>query len=486
MISIVISCAMVAAVMHLHTTSIWYDEALTLLTVSGHAKTDFAAGVDPFQPTANLAKITVDLYQQDVHPPLYFWTLALWRVAFGESLEGARTLSALFIAGVLLLLYRLARELGARQPWIPPAVFAVSGVGLQYAYNARPYAMAVFLIVSTFLLAQRQSRWTGICGAAAIATHYFAALCIVPLLAVYFWNEWKHHRQWVCVTVCSFATGVAPLLLLLRVHLTARPQQYPGFGPVHKEIYALLKGAMESSLPNSWLPGWGFALLTAAGITCAGIWWGWTRRKSTAPVAYLGFLLGFSLLAAATNKSIVKMPADYYLGLGAPVLAMLVGFGLQTLPRVSALLFLLIAAGVVTASPIVNSTNYRAIAGRINAECADCTVVVGNGYAGAVPACILYETKRRRVVVMNPGETPEAVLARAGTDEPLLLVKTNEPPTVAAEDQFVASYSAIWKDGYFEIYPHGAAKGPESNSAGAILDLSPTASDFAPRSTDHR
>src|SRR3974390_3456242 len=121
MISIVISCAMVAAVMHLHTTSIWYDEALTLLTVSGHAKTDFAAGVDPFQPTANLAKITVDLYQQDVHPPLYFWTLALWRVAFGESLEGARTLSALFIAGVLLLLYRLAREFGAREAGIPPA-----------------------------------------------------------------------------------------------------------------------------------------------------------------------------------------------------------------------------------------------------------------------------------------------------------------------------------------------------------------------------
>lgn len=478
-ISFIVSCAMVAAVNHLFTTSIWYDEALTLLTVSGHAQTDFTTGVDPFRPTANLAKIALELYQQDVHPPLYFWTLALWRMAFGESLEAARALSALFIAGTLLLLYRLAREQGMRQPWIPPAVFAVSGVGLQYAYNARPYAMAAFLIISTFLLAHRRSRWTGICGAAAIATHYFAALCIAPILAVHCWNEWKRNRQWVWATVGSFVIGVAPLLPLLRVHLTARPHQFPGFGPVRNEAYALLKGAMATSLPNSWLPGWGFALLTAAGIIFAGIWWCWRQRRNAATFVYLGFLLGFFLLALATNKSIAKMPDDYYLGIAAPVLALLAGFGLQAFPRVTPLLALLIVAGMATANPIINSTNYRAIAGRINAQCNDCTVVVGNGYAGAVPACMLYETKRRNVLVLSAGETPIEVLARAGTDEPLLFVKTNEPPTVAAEDRFVASYPAIWKDGYFEIYPHGAPKqGPESNSAG-IGGVSPATSDSA-------
>src|SRR5262249_51184094 len=119
---------------------------------------------------------------------------------------------------------------------------------------------------------------------------------------------------------------------------------------------------------------------------------------------------------------------------------------------------------LLTASPIVTSTNYRAIAARIRARCSDCTVIVGNGYAGAVPACVLYETKQMKMVVMNAGDTGDDVLARSGSAEPLLFVKTNEPPTVAAEDQFVLSHFAIWKDGYFEIYPDGVMK-TESETA---------------------
>ena len=65
----------VAAWVHLRNSSIWYDEAVTLLTTSGHAELEGSRGLSQFMPSANLGKILIDLYHRDVHPPLYFWTL---------------------------------------------------------------------------------------------------------------------------------------------------------------------------------------------------------------------------------------------------------------------------------------------------------------------------------------------------------------------------------------------------------------------------
>src|SRR6516225_6097207 len=133
--------AAVAAWVHLRSSSIWYDEAVTLLTTSGQAKLEWSRGLSQFTPSANLGKILIDLYHRDVHPPLYFWTLALWRVLLGESLEVTRALSALFTVATLALIYRYARSAKVRLAWLAILVYAVSSVGVRYAYNARPYAM---------------------------------------------------------------------------------------------------------------------------------------------------------------------------------------------------------------------------------------------------------------------------------------------------------------------------------------------------------
>jgi hypothetical protein len=256
------------------------------------------------------------------------------------------------------------------------------------------------------------------------------------------------------------------------VHFTARPHQYPGFGSANREILALLEGAMESGLPHSWLGGWGFALLTAGAVAGVGIWSCYEQQKLVVPFAYAGFVLGLLLLSAVTNKSIAKMPGDYYLGIGAPLSALLIGCGLGKLPGFSPLLATLMAIGMATANPLVNSTNYRAIAKRVRADCPGCTIVVGKGYAGAVPACVLYETNGMKVVTMNPGETPEDVLGRTSDHEPLLFVKTNEPPTVKSEDQFVKAFPAVWKGGYFEIYPHGAPqRGSGADETGTMASM---------------
>jgi dolichyl-phosphate-mannose-protein mannosyltransferase len=450
-VSAAIIISLVAACIHLRNSTIWYDEAITLLTTSGHAQLDWALGLAQFKPSANLGKIVSELYEQDVHPPLYFWTLALWRVVFGESLEIARALSALFILGTLGLLYRLAIDLRMRWAPVPVVVYALSAVGARYAYNARPYAMVSFLIVLTLLLAHRRSRWAGVCAAACIATHYFAALCILPILVWQCLSEWKSNRRWVWLTAISFAFCDAPLIPLLRVHIGARPLQYPGFGIFHKELWALLKGSMESIMPSTWLPGWTIALFVAASFVAAGCWWAYRRNKLLVPFSYAAFLCGFLLLAIVTNKSIGKMPTDYYLGIAAPFAALLIGYGVTALPRATPLLALVVIAGALTPVSMTKSVDYRAMMSRVRAQCPDCPILVGVGYAGAVPACVLYENKGMNVYLLNQNDQMESAIQRMGIPRTFILIPTNEPATVDLEHQFVETYPSTWENGYFQI-----------------------------------
>ena len=446
------------SVIHLRGTSIWYDEAITLLTTSGHAQTDFSLGMEQFRPESDLRKITFDLLHQDVHPPLYFWVLAIWRVMLGPSLEAARSLSVVLLLGTCLLLYGLARQSKMKWPWIPVAIYAFGCAGVLYAWDARPYAMASFLILLTQALARKRSRWTGICAAASIATHYFAALCVVPILIVTAVKAWNQNRAWVRQTALTFACGVAPLLFLLRTHFHARPDQYTGLGPMPQELFALLRGSIADALPSSWLPGWSFVLIMIGALALAGIRWSWKSGDHLVPLGYLGFLCGLFLLSAATNKSLEKMPVEYYAGIAAPWLAMLVGYGVNAYPRWSPALGLVVAVGMITGSSLVKSTDYRQLASRIRTECRDCVVVVGNGYAGAVPACILYESGGMNVITANPNDTPQAIAGRAGEQQPVVFIKTDEPPTARVEDDFVKAYPAVWRGGYFEVFTQGHPK----------------------------
>jgi uncharacterized membrane protein len=450
-VAIIIVCAALFAFIHIHRASIWYDEAITLLTTSGHAKLDWPLGMMQFHPTTNLRKIVSDLYEQDVHPPLYFWALALWRTAFGGSLEVARTFSALFILATLVLLYWLARDFGVRWPWVPVAVYAAASTGMWYAYDARPYAMATFLIVLTQVLARRRSGWSGVCGAAAFATHYFAALCVGPLLALECLKAWRSNRAWALLTAFSFAICSAPLSLLLKVHIGARPHQYPGFGWWPGESWALVAGPVQGILPNTWLPGWKIALVVGAFFVIAGAWWAVKHKRLTIPVLYLAFLCGFLALALVTNKSIREMPVAYYLGIAAPWVALLIGYGVNAFPRWSPLLAAVVLIGLIGARPLVRTVDYRSMVGRMNAECSHCPILVGTGYAGAVPACVLYESRGMQVFLLTPNDSVEGVKDRIGSHKTIFFVPSNEPPTAQIEDEFLQQYLSSRKNGYFEV-----------------------------------
>ena len=457
----------VAAWVHLHDSSIWYDEAITLLTTSGHAQLNWALGLAQFKPSANLPKIVSELYRQDVHPPLYFWTLAIWRVMFGQSLEVARALSAVFTLGTLCLLYRLAKDWGMTWAYVPVVIYAVSAVGVRYAYNARPYAMVSFLIMLTVFLAHKRSKWTGACAAACIATHYFAALCVAPILLAETIIQWKTSRRWALVTWITFACCCAPLIPLLSIHIRARPLQYTGFGAVHSELYAAWKGAMESIMPSTWLPGWTIALLIASGFALSGVWWLRKRKEWLLPFVCIAFLVGIFLLALATNKSIAKMPSDYYLGIAAPLLALLIGFGVNVFPKASPLLALAVIAGAATAQPMTHTVDYRTMAVQMRSECRACPILVGVGYVGAIPACVLYEAKGMKVELLEPNDTVQSAVERIGDPQEFFLVPSNEPATKQIEQRLVHAYPAERKHGYFEIDVENKSAGLRSTKEDA-------------------
>src|SRR6202042_1807520 len=79
-----------------------YDEQYTLFLTAGTPRPDWPATVFPAGDVAfvqaghtTLGGIARDLRATDVHPPLYFLTVSLWRLVFGPSLFAARMLSVL-------------------------------------------------------------------------------------------------------------------------------------------------------------------------------------------------------------------------------------------------------------------------------------------------------------------------------------------------------------------------------------------------------
>jgi hypothetical protein len=440
------------ALVHEFRSSIWYDEAITLLTVSGHAGLNWPLGLEQFHPSANFSQILRELYQQDVHPPLYFWVLALWRVLLGGTLEIARGLSVVFTIGTLWMIYRYAIELELQWPALPSLLYALSAVGLRYAYNARPYAMASFLIVLTLWTARRASRWTGICAAACVATHYFAALLVVPLLLFEGFRRWNSNRRWVYFTCFSFVLGSLPLLPLLRAHFTARPRQYPGFGNPAVEIGALLKGTVAGAMPSSWLPHWGIAVFVGAVFVVLGFHYLAKRKEWVVLATCVSFLCGFLLLALLTNKSIAQMPVEYYTGLATPLVAILMAAGLVAAPRLAPVLLVLLAVGNLTPATITKSIDYRQMAERIYNECPNCPILVGKGYAGAVPACLLYESRGSRVVLLDGDDSIDDVLRNIGSSDVAILVPTpNEPSPESLERKLIRNYPSQRKGDYYEI-----------------------------------
>lgn len=189
--------------------SVWYDEAVSISYARAPLGTAWAA-----------------VAGRDSNGALYYFALWGWVHLFGIGEGAVRSLSALFAAGTVATVYLVGRRLfGVVVGVCAAMLLVVQGFFVQYAQEARSYAMAMLLAtVSTYLLlraadSSRRSWWFSyaVVLAAGVYAHLFVALVGLAHLA---WLIVGHRGQLRAALPAFALTALlsAPLLaaLLLR------------------------------------------------------------------------------------------------------------------------------------------------------------------------------------------------------------------------------------------------------------------------------
>lgn len=139
--------------------SYWLDEIYSI---------DFSHGDWPglIRATAN-----------DVHPPLYYVMLSAWMSWFGESEIATRSLSAVFGALCVAVVFRIgATFYHPRVGMVAAFLMAIASYAIYFSQEARMYTLLVFLgALSTYFLWQACKRPT----ASALITYTLAAVLLV-------------------------------------------------------------------------------------------------------------------------------------------------------------------------------------------------------------------------------------------------------------------------------------------------------------------
>lgn len=187
--------------------SYWFDEADTVSIVH-----------------TSLGGLLVRVPRWETTPPFYFFAAWLWAHVFGSGEAGLRSLSAL--AGVITVPigYAAASKLISRRVGvILAALIACSPLLVWYSQEARAYSLLV-LLTSVALLAfahlrsRPTLRWTVIwtlAGVLALATHYYAALTIVPEGILLLARHGRVRRTRIGVVVVALS-GLALLAIAFR------------------------------------------------------------------------------------------------------------------------------------------------------------------------------------------------------------------------------------------------------------------------------
>lgn len=152
-----------------------YDEDYSIFIASGVPRPVWPTGmftphdVRPFfSGHSTLTGIAADLRHTDVHPPLYFWSVAAWRGAFGTGLFRTRLLSVLFSLLALVGVARLAGLAGA--PPVASILLTLGCYGFTYTGSiARGFALAQLCMIWGVVLVVLATRASRVTPAAGIA-----------------------------------------------------------------------------------------------------------------------------------------------------------------------------------------------------------------------------------------------------------------------------------------------------------------------------
>lgn len=276
--------------------SIWYDEAVSVQ----YARADLSA----------LAKYV----SGDANGALYYFLLHWWIGLVGYGEAAVRSFSAVFAAGSVPLLYLIARR------WLDPVaavaaslLFATSQMFIDYAQEARMYALALFLVLAATLVLQiaverRSMRWWWLYALVAVLALYAHLWTALVLLAHAIWLvtcERAHLRRALVVSPVVIA-----LSLPMIVYAVIGPDRVAWIGPLSESqiFYTLLE-----------LAGGSWPLFVVAGQAILRV--GWLARTGRREYV-LPLLMGVVPIVATIAISLVKpMLMSRYLFFAVPSLA---------------------------------------------------------------------------------------------------------------------------------------------------------------------
>ena len=202
--------------------SLWYDEGVSaFMTNRGPLEIATAAAAD-------------------IHPPLYYWLLAAWAVAFGNGELSLRGLSVLLGTATIWVVWRLAAELyGKSVALVAAGLLAVSPLAVHYGQEVRMYALAGLLAAASTWAYVRVIRTAGRAGpalvygllaAALLYTHYYGVL-VLAAHQIHLVVALAATRRWHLVQPWILGTAVGAVLYVPWLpHALRQTGYYPGLG----------------------------------------------------------------------------------------------------------------------------------------------------------------------------------------------------------------------------------------------------------------
>jgi uncharacterized membrane protein len=117
--------------------SLWLDEATTALVARDYSWT---YTISNFLP-------------KDFHPPLYYFLIKLWSIAFGTSEISLRVPSIIFSSLSVFYIYKIGERVSSKSEGLLAALFlSVSPLFVYYSQEARMYTLSVFEVTLSMYL----------------------------------------------------------------------------------------------------------------------------------------------------------------------------------------------------------------------------------------------------------------------------------------------------------------------------------------------
>lgn len=148
--------------------------------------------------TSHSLRGTLEIVAQDVHMPMYHVLLHYWMIVFGTGVEAVRSMSLVFFAACIPVLYLLSRTL-LNRGWslVVVTLFALSPFMNWYGSEARMYTLLTFFaLLSQYFyvrILQGKQGWGGYAVTAIIGaySHYFFMFTLAAQAIFYLLNRKK-------------------------------------------------------------------------------------------------------------------------------------------------------------------------------------------------------------------------------------------------------------------------------------------------------